>query len=72
MKITPTKNLELWESVLKDLNEQGARYDRDLMREFQQTAKIRVIDGLYGPETAQALAQFLRGAAPPALFASDR
>jgi hypothetical protein len=71
MKVT-TKNLELWERVLKDINENGASYDRDLMREFQEAAKIRVIDGLYGPETALALAQFLRSAAPPALFASDR
>lgn len=50
--------------VLQDLKAKGRNYNRNLMKTFQLVARIQV-DGIYGPQTAGALAYFTGERIPP-------
>lgn len=58
---------QLGEKLDADLRARGAQYDRTLLRAFQAAARI-LVDGLYGPESALALARATGRTAPPPIF----
>jgi hypothetical protein len=53
--------------VAADIRDNGDGYDRQLLRQFQAEAGIRV-DGLYGPESARALSAAGLASVPPPLY----
>lgn len=59
---------DLANKVLDDVANRGQNYDKSLLRQFQAAAAI-LVDGLYGPESAAALARFTGRSPPPPLFA---
>lgn len=58
---------QLAAQVEADLLAHGSSYDHSLLTTFQRAANI-VVDGLYGPESALALARALGHTAPPPIY----
>lgn len=59
----------LGERVLSDIASKGQAYDKELLKSFQAMSGIAV-DGLYGPESAAALARATGKSPPPPIFSS--